>query len=170
MTCSTRCKGQAHSSLDVLSWWDVLWSEWICLEADMMCHQKGQVWQHDMVGVGWGNGGSEKRRRLMKQQRNMEGGWSSAREIPKPMALLASFLPCLEARELCCDAVCERLLAASLELAQALTAVLSATQETEAAQVHLLGPAEHAYHPHSRPQPCSKKASQTAEWVESWVQ
>lgn len=58
-------------------------------------------------------------------------------------------------------------MAASLELAQALTAVLSATQgDWRLPSAPLLGPAEHAYHlRQGRPSPAAKKASQTAEWV-----
>lgn len=69
----------------------------------------------------------------MKQQRNMEGGCEAAPERDsKPMALLASSSLAWKPESCAVSAVCGRLLAASLELAQR-PAVLSATQGTGAA-------------------------------------
>lgn len=55
--------------------------------------------------------------RLVDQQRDMERG-EAAPERFQAHGFACSFPSCLQARELCCDAVCERLLAASLELAE----------------------------------------------------
>ena len=58
-------------------------------------------------------------------------------------------------------------MAASLELAQALAAVLSATQgDWKLPSAPVLGPAEHPHHLRQRgPSPGANKASQTAEWA-----
>ena len=134
----------------------------------MTNHQKDK--NGSMIsGGGWSKGKAV--RRLVEQQRDMEwrqgGGGEAVPERFQAHGFACSFFPWLQARELCCDAVCERLLAASLELAQALAAVLSATQgDWKLPSAPVLGPAEHPHHLRQRgPSPGANKASQTAEWA-----
>lgn len=127
------------------------------------------MWWHGGSG-GWRKG--KGMRKHMKQQRGMETIWSSIRDTLQVPAIAVLFLPCRQARGLCCDAVCKRLLAASPELDCALTAVLSAMQgDWRLPGAPLLGPCRGLTPPEpERTQLCSKQSQPDcrARWKAGW--
>lgn len=122
----------------------------------------------------WGRGGQSKGkrvRRLVDQQRDMEWG-EAAPERFQAHGFACSFLPCLQARELCCDAACERLLAASLELAERSLRCSQPRRETGGCLMHLswVPRSTHTTCARGNPALLQTRPARLQNGLESWVQ
>lgn len=120
--------------------------------------------------VKWGQDRGKKKKweSSWKSRRVWKEGWSNARNTFQILGFAVLLFSCLQARGLCCDAVCKKLLAASPELVHAFTAVFSALQGGwKLPGVPLLGTAKYQHHLRQRGHSsAANKASQTAELAE----
>lgn len=118
------------------------------------------MWQRGEERAGWRKG--KGMRNGLREQRGMG---RRREQYQRHIAFAIFLLPCLRARGLCCDAVCERLLAASPELAPGPhCSALGSAGSWEAAPCPFSGPRRGSTPPGRRGHSsAANKASQTAE-------